>query len=85
MNLDPDDEFNGTDNLQYLYNKIKSYNADIISFSYILKRHMIIKNLCGKFNTKIIQPELFETIYKYKNETQVDIIIVNKLIKREIF
>ena len=32
MNLDPDDQLKGTNNLKYLYNKAKRYNVDMIIF-----------------------------------------------------
>ena len=83
MNLDPDDVFNDSDNLEYLYKKITRYNTDIISFSLIYKSNMRIRNLCNTFYTKIEQPKLFEEIY---GKTDIkDFLIVNKLIKREIF
>ena len=44
---------------------------------------MRIRNLCNTFYTKIEQPKLFEEIY---GKTDIkDFLIVNKLIKREIF
>ena len=83
MNLDPDDVFNDTDNLEYLYKKITSYKTDIISFSLIRKSSMRIINLCNTFDTKIEQPKLFEEVY---DKTYIkDFLLVNKLIKREIF
>ena len=85
MNLDPDDEFNESDNLEYLYKKITSSKSDIISFSYILKSSLKIRNLCNTFDTKIEQPKLFEEVYKYDSKSNIDYVIVNKLIKREIF
>ena len=81
MNLDPDDVFNDSDNLEYLYKKITRYNTDIISFSLIYKSNMRIRNLCNTFYTKIEQPKLFEEIY---GKTDIkDFLIVNKFIKSE--
>ena len=80
MNLDPDDELDDSNNLEYLYKKITKYKADIISFSVISKSNMKIINLCNTFYTKIEQPKLFEEVYD-----KTDYFIVNKLMKREIF
>ena len=35
MNLDPDDEFKGSDNLEYLYKMAKKSKIDFISFGFI--------------------------------------------------
>ena len=64
INLDPDDQFNDSDNLEFLYNKAVKSNADIVSYSYLLKSRMQIKNLCDEFDKLIKQPKLFESIYK---------------------
>ena len=32
LNLDADDEINGTDNLEYLYNKVQNSKVDIVAF-----------------------------------------------------
>lgn len=84
INLDPDDEFNDSDSLEYLYNKAIESNADIISFSYLLGGRKKIKNLCDKYDTIINQPDLFDSMYKFNNCTK-DTLIWNKLIKKEIF
>ena len=84
INLDPDDELNALDNLEYLYNKAITTNVDIISYGYLIKRRKIINNLCDEFDVIIKQPKLFEIEYKYENSTK-DRLIWNKLIKRELF
>ena len=84
INLDPDDEFNSLDSLEYLYNKAIFSNADIISFSYLLSGRKKIKNLCDNYETIIKQPYLFDSMYKYNNCTK-DTLIWNKLIRKEIF
>ena len=44
MNIDPDDELEGNDSLEYLYNQATIYNVDIISFDIYNKRaNRIIK------------------------------------------
>ena len=84
INLDPDDQYNNYDDLEYLYKKAVKSKVDIVSFSYLFKSTMKIKNICDEFDKKIKQPKLFESIYKYSNHSK-DTIIWNKLIKREIF
>ena len=80
INLDPDDEFNNSDVLEYLYYKIKNSNVDIISFSFLEKSSMRIINYCGESNKIIKQPKLFELMYN----NFPDYLIWNKIIKREI-
>ena len=45
MNLDPDDELVAPDNLEYLYEIIKKYNVDVISFGLINLFDNIMKKL----------------------------------------
>ena len=80
MNLDPDDEFEGPDNLKYLYNIINKFKVDIISFG-------IIKKVLGSFDSKLyfcsnykniqFQPEILDS--------NTDFLIWNKLVKNKIF
>ena len=63
MNLDPDDEFEGPDNLEYLYNKAKEAKVDIISFSVLYKCSMDIINKCNNFHKIYRQPQLFESVF----------------------
>ena len=78
LDIDGDDELNDIYDLEYLYNKAITNNADIVSFSYTLKRNGKIKNLCNEFQKIIEQPQLFESSY-------CDTLIWNKLIKKEIY
>lgn len=41
MNLDPDDKINGDDTLEFLYNKARFYNVDIIAFNIYDQKHKI--------------------------------------------
>ena len=50
MNLDSDDEINGSESLEYLYNQTKKYNVDIIAFSVLFKKTNLIFNLFIKIN-----------------------------------
>ena len=83
MNLDPDDKINGDDTLEFLYNKARFYNVDIIAFNtYHQKLNLFIK--CIEQNYIIKQPNLFKSIFS-KNNVLKEYLIVNKLIKKEIF
>ena len=44
LNLDPDDMINGPDTLEFLYNKAKFDNLDIISFNVLDQKHKRIIN-----------------------------------------
>ena len=83
INLDPDDEFYGPDNLEYLYKVAKKSNVDLICFSLLLNKNSIIK--CSNNHHHILrQPKLFTSIFNQDNRLN-DFLIWNKLIKREIF
>lgn len=83
INLDPDDEFNDSDSLEYLYNIAKKSNIDVIYFNLMLKfdNFSIIK--CSNFHHILRQPKLFKSIFDSNNNLN-DYFITNKLIKREI-
>ena len=83
MNLDPDDMLGDKESLEYLYNRAKYLNIDTIVFDlYNENEKKTIK--CEK--NKIIQkqPELFDSIFAENNLIK-DYLIVNKLIKKNIF
>lgn len=84
MNLDPDDELEGKDNLEFIYKKISKYKADILSFATLFKskNETIIK--CSNFHTILKQPKILESSFNYNNILD-DYLIWNKLIKRKIF
>ena len=89
MNLDPDDELEGPDNLEFLYYKAHQTKVDIISFGIIQKKNEynytngsnqpinLIK--CNNYDKVIFQPN----ILNYGNQLD-DFLITNKLIKRNL-
>jgi glycosyltransferase involved in cell wall biosynthesis len=84
MNLDPDDELAGNDNLEFLYNKIKNNKVDVLSYSSLFKsnNNTIIK--CSNFDKILFQPQIFESAFDSKNMLN-DYLIWNKLIKKNLF
>lgn len=85
MTIDPDDELEGPDNLEYLYNMTNNSKIDIICFSYLNrvknKKNYIKKTIsCSNFNKILYQPELF-----YLSNKNGDLLIVNKMVKKEIY
>ena len=83
MNVDPDDQLENNDNLEYLYNITKLFNVDIITFNfYDQKRNKIFK--CKNRNKIEKQLELFYSIFG-KNNVIKDFFIWNKLVKIKIF
>ena len=83
INLDPDDELNSSDSLEYLYNIAKKSNIDIVCFNLFLNldNSTIIK--CSNYHHILRQPKLFKSIFDGNNRLN-DFLISNKLIKREI-
>ncbi len=82
MNLDPDDEFNGSKYLKNLYLKAKRLNVDMISF---IMLYLPDKIKCGESfikNKILYQPELYESAFLENNLK--DYYITNKLIKKEL-
>ena len=82
MNLDPDDEFKDSDNLEYLYRILNKSKIDVISFGYIKKYELNTSRhfLCSNFKNIIFQPEIINSYYK-----KIDYLIWNKLIKKKLF
>ena len=83
MNLDPDDELAGRDNLDYLYKIVNKLKVDVISFGYIIKRPGLKptkKILCTNFKNIQFQPQILNS-----NSNNFDFLIWNKLIKKRIF
>ena len=81
MNLDPDDELEGTKSLKYLYNVAKNFNVDIVSFNF--KSSVLNQIKCPNYNTIIKQPYLFNSIF-YDNDRLKDFLFWNKMVKRSI-
>jgi glycosyltransferase involved in cell wall biosynthesis len=82
MNVDPDDELNNNNDLEYLYNIINSVKVDIISFGYL--ENNTIKLRCQNINKTIIQPKLFNYAFNSENNFINDFVLWNKLIKRSL-
>ncbi len=85
INLDPDDEFNDSDNLEYLYNITLRNKVDIVTFKTFYKNRNRILRFCKESNIIIKQPRLIDSFFIYVDKHFNDIIIWNKLIKKEIF
>ena len=85
MNVDPDDELEGKDNLEYLYNLTKKNHPEIITFAALFKKYnQIFINKCSIYTKEEKQPKIFNSIFG-KNNIISDYLIWNKLIKREVF
>jgi len=84
MNLDPDDELEGKDNLEFLYNKVKKKKVDVISYASLFKlnNETIIK--CSNFDNILLQPKILKSAFNSNNVLD-DYLIWNKLIKRKLF
>ena len=52
MNLDPDDELEGPDNLEFLYNITNNSKVDVVSFAFIRKNEFNYKKsiMCTNYN-----------------------------------
>lgn len=84
INLDPDDEFEGADNLEYLYEKTRNSKIDVISFATYFKGRNMTMLKCSNFHRVQYQPDLFFSAFNTSNRLN-DYLIWNKLIKRDIF
>lgn len=84
LNLDPDDEFKGHDNLELLYKYAKKSKSDIISFGSLFKYNNGINFKCTNFHKIYRQPLILESAFNSTYNLK-DFLIWNKLIKREIF
>ena len=84
MNLDPDDELEGKDNLEYLYQKTKHSQIDVISFGTYFKGLNRVMLKCKNFHYVQNQPELFFSAFNSSNRLN-DYLIWNKLIRRDVY
>ena len=64
MCLDPDDKYQGSNNLKYLYNRAKSLNVDIITFFIFYIPDRFKSGKYSRFNKIIKQPALFSSAFK---------------------
>ena len=83
MNLDPDDEFEGPDNLEVLYKNAKKAKIDIITFGSLFKKNNTKIFKCSNFDEIYQQPKIFESAFD--SGYLKDYLIWNKLIKKDIF
>ena len=71
MNLDPDDEYRGKNNLELLYNTAKKLNVDFITFFIFYlpykKKSEQFSKLYKIINKVLSQPELFESAFDNNN------------------
>ena len=84
MNLDPDDEFEGPDNLEYLYRIIIKSKVDLLTFGVLFKYNNKIIKKCTNYHKKYRQPKLFKSIFNSMNNLE-DFLIWNKLAKRNVY
>ena len=82
MDLDPDDQLIGKNNLKFLYNTAKRLNVDFITFFIFYLPNRIKSGKYFEFNTIVKQPELFQSAFR--NDCINDFYITNKFIKKEI-
>ncbi len=83
MNLDPDDEINDSQCLEYLYNQTQILKVDILQFNVFFKA----ANWTFKwnYNSEILkQPKLYKSTFAGDNGV-TDYLIWNKLNKKETF
>ena len=83
LSLDPDDEYQGSNNLRYLYNKAKNLNVDVVNFIILYLPGGIKSEKFYNFNQLVKQPELFEKAFK--ENILRDFYITNKLVKKEVY
>ena len=79
INLDPDDEFNDENDLEYLYEKTKNSKIDVISFATFFKGLNRVMLKCRNYHHIQYQPELFLSAFNQSNRLD-DYLIWNKLI-----
>ena len=84
MNVDPDDELQSNDSLEYLYNQTLTSKVDIINFNILDNGSKNIIKKCTNYNEILKQPNLFNLIFA-SNNIIYDSLVWNKLIKKETF
>ena len=82
MFLEPDDLFEGKDNLEYLYNQYKNTKEDLIIYNYYNVNRKMKRTRCEKYDKTLTQPEIFEIAFS--NYKVHDELIWNKIIKRKL-
>ena len=84
MDLDPDDILKSKYALEDIYYIAKSKNVDILSFGVYVEIDNLKLFKCSNFNKVYFQPNIFESAFDSNNYLS-DFLIVNKLIRRELF
>ena len=84
LNLDPDDEFEGNDNLEYLYKSTKNEQIDVIIFNTFFKSINRTNLKCSNFHHIQHQPEIFLKAFNDSYRLD-DYLIWNKLIRRDLY
>ena len=84
MNLDPDDEFEGEDNLEYLYKNTQNKKIDVITFNTFFKSTNRTMLKCSNFHHVQHQPDIFLKAFNLSYRLD-DYLIWNKLIRRDIY
>ena len=85
INLDPDDELNDYDSLEYLYNKAKKHKLDLLSYGVLFKSENKTIFKCSNFDNILKQPKLLQSAFNPNNSVIEDFLIWNKFIKKELF
>lgn len=83
MNLDPDDELEGKNNLEYIYNIANKNKLDLITFGIIKKlgtKKVAEQVFCSNFEKIIYKPNIF-----ISGSRHWDYLVWNKLVKKELF
>ena len=86
LNLDADDKLYSNDALEFLYNRAKNSNLDVVLFSRIILYPNGENNIDIRFkifDRIIYQPELYEITFNKYNQLR-DYLIWNKLTKKEV-
>ena len=84
LNLDPDDELEGDNNLEQLYELTQNSKIDVISFSTYFKGLNRVMLKCNNFHHIQYQPELFLSAFNSSHRLD-DYLVWNKLIKKEVY
>jgi len=84
LSLDPDDKYQGKNNLKYLYNKAKNLNVDIINFLILYLPERKKSEKFSEFNKIIKQPKLLQSAFRKDDNILRDFYITNKFIRREL-
>ena len=84
LNLDPDDELEGHNNLEQLYDMTQNSKIDVITFSTFFKSINRIILKCNNFHHIQYQPELFLSAFNASHRLD-DYLIWNKLIRKEVY